>query len=204
MIERPIIDAGPALNFFSINKQRLLISVLGRLSTPETVADEVLRKARTDERFRPAETVWKKLTPDWLLILSDDVTAELAVVVNRISGIPIVERKKQAKDLGETMVVAHAVVAAEAGADMIVLIDESEGARIATFEKMRLERRRERGDRVGSITLVNTLAVLAKAAKTEHLPDRSAMQTIYQKLREHDDGLPPIGTTNLLAPGLWS
>jgi hypothetical protein len=42
---RPIIDAGPGLNFLSINKERLLIAVLGPLSAPETVRDEVLRKS---------------------------------------------------------------------------------------------------------------------------------------------------------------
>jgi hypothetical protein len=41
MIVRPIIDAGPGLNFLSINKERLLIAVLGPLSAPETVQDEV-------------------------------------------------------------------------------------------------------------------------------------------------------------------
>lgn len=34
MNHRPIIDAGPGLNFLSINKERLLIEVLGPLSTP--------------------------------------------------------------------------------------------------------------------------------------------------------------------------
>jgi hypothetical protein len=38
----PIIDAGPGLNFLSVNKERLLIAVLGPLSAPETVRDEVL------------------------------------------------------------------------------------------------------------------------------------------------------------------
>lgn len=37
MSHPPIIDAGPGLNFFSINKERLLIGVLGRISAPETV-----------------------------------------------------------------------------------------------------------------------------------------------------------------------
>jgi hypothetical protein len=57
-----------------------------------------------------------KLTTKWLEVLSDDVTDELAAIVGRISGLPMVDRKKRAKDLGETMVVAHAVAAAEAGA----------------------------------------------------------------------------------------
>jgi hypothetical protein len=34
---RPIIDAGPGLNFLSTNKERLLIGVLGPFSAPETV-----------------------------------------------------------------------------------------------------------------------------------------------------------------------
>jgi hypothetical protein len=37
MSVRPIIDAGPGLNFLSVNKERLLISVLGQLSAPETL-----------------------------------------------------------------------------------------------------------------------------------------------------------------------
>ena len=53
MSHRPIIDAGPGLNFLSINKERLLIGVLGPLCTPETVQNEVLRKARQDTDSKP-------------------------------------------------------------------------------------------------------------------------------------------------------
>lgn len=110
----PIIDAGPSLNFFSINKERLLIGTLGQLSAPETVQNEVFRKSRRDERFRAAATVWRKLTPTWLQVLSDDETPELAAVVHRITRQSMEQRLKFSKDLGETMVIAHAVVAAEA------------------------------------------------------------------------------------------
>ena len=51
MSARPVIDAGPGLNFFALNKERLLITILGQLSTPETVRNEILRKARTHKRF---------------------------------------------------------------------------------------------------------------------------------------------------------
>lgn len=60
MSQRPIMDADPGINFFSLNKERLLFSVLGALSVPEIVADEIIRKARQDERFAAAERVWKK------------------------------------------------------------------------------------------------------------------------------------------------
>lgn len=88
MSARPIIDAGPGLNFLSVNKERLLISVLGPLSAPETVQDEVFRKSAQDSRFRAAATVWRKLSPRWIQILSDDATPELAAVVHQVPRSP--------------------------------------------------------------------------------------------------------------------
>jgi len=202
---RPIIDAGPGLNFLSINKERLLIGVLGRLSAPETVRDEVLRKSRQDDRFRAAATVWQKLTGSWIQILADDVTPELATVVQRITRLPMAERMRHGKDLGEIMVIAHAVVAAESGQALTVLIDDGRGAEIATSEIARLRRLGSSGSSVGSITLVSTLTVLERAAGKEHLPDRTVMRDTYRRLRKLDDGLtPPIEKTNLLADTLWS
>lgn len=78
MSRRPIIDAGPGLNFLSINKERLLIGVLGPLSAPEAVQNEVLRKTRQGRRFEAAEATWRKLTPRWMEVLSDDPTPELS------------------------------------------------------------------------------------------------------------------------------
>jgi hypothetical protein len=145
-----------------------------------------------------------KLPPKWLDVLPDDVTNELSAVVNRITGLPLAQRKKQAKDLGETMVIAHAAVAAEAGAEVVVLIDETAGARIATAEKRRLDRLRTQDRPVGSIIIANTAIILARAAGTRYLPNRAAMQALYSRLRKLDDGLLPISTTNLLSPETWS
>jgi hypothetical protein len=100
---RPVIDAGPALNFFSINRERLLLGTLGPISAPETVRDEVLRKAAADPRFRSAERVWNKLPEKYLEILSDNETPELNAAVVRISGLPMAERVREGKDLGELM-----------------------------------------------------------------------------------------------------
>lgn len=203
MSVRPIIDAGPGLIFLSINKERLLIAVLGPFSAPETVQGEVLRKSQQDDRFRAAATVWRKLTTRWIQILSDDATPELATVVQRISGLPMDERRRQPKDLGETMVIAHAVVAAESGQPVTILIDSGPGAAIATSEISRLRWLVSSGHPVGSITLASTLTILGRAAGTEHLPDRAAMRDIYNRLRGLDDGLPPIEKTDLLSPKFW-
>ncbi|MGW9350840.1 hypothetical protein SAMN05421803_10941 [Nocardiopsis flavescens] len=203
MSHRPIIDAGPGLNFLSINQERLLIGVLGKLSAPETVQREVFDKARQDERFRAAAGIWRKLAPNWMQILSDDQTPELAAVVQRITRQPMAERLKRPKDLGEVMVIAHAVVIAEAGGRVTVLIDDGEGARTATSEINRLERLRRSGRPVGTFTLVGTLSVLERAVQKKQVSDKADMRHLYRRLRELDDGLPPIETTRLLSPDLW-
>jgi hypothetical protein len=200
---RPVIDAGPALNFLSINKAALLISVLGPLSAPETVQGEVYRKSRQDDRFQAAEKVWRKLTPTWMEVLSDAETPELAIVVHRITQQPMSERLRHPKDLGEIMVIAHAVVAAEAGGTVTALIDDGQGARLATSEMRRLQRLGSSGRTVGTVRLVSSLTVLERAAGGKHIPDKAAMRATYMRLRELDDGLPPLETTRLMAPALW-
>jgi hypothetical protein len=137
------------------------------------VEEEVLRKAARDPRFGPAATVWKKLTPNWIKILPDDVTPELSRVVHRLTRQPMADRSKHSKDLGETMVIAHAVVAAEAGAHVVVLIDDGPGAEATTGEIRRLRRLRASGRAASSISLINTLTVLERAAASTYIPDCS-------------------------------
>ncbi|MEU4215371.1 hypothetical protein [Actinoplanes sp. NPDC026623] len=84
-----------------------------------------------------------------------------------------------------------------------MLIDDGLGAETATREIRRLERRRSTGSTVGSIRLASTLTVLEKAAGTTHITDRAQMREIYQRLRDLDDGLPPIEKTALLVTARW-
>ncbi|MEE2521544.1 hypothetical protein [Pseudarthrobacter sp. J47] len=203
MTSRPIIDAGPGLNFFSINQERLLLQILGPLCAPETVRDEVLRKASQDSRFERAEAVWRKLGPKWLEILSDANVPELNKAVTRISQIPMPQRMRNSRDLGETMVIAHAVVMAESGHDITVLIDDGAGSGLATIEARRLTMLREDGRDVGSLKLINTVTVLEKAVTEKHVTAKGELRTIYRRLRELDDGLLPIERTTLLPKSLW-
>jgi hypothetical protein len=134
----------------------------------------------------------------------DDQTPELAAVVHRITRQPMDQRLKHPKDLGETMVIAHAVVAAETGDTVTVLIDDGPGTRIATAEINRLMRLQTAGHPVGTIRLVSTLTVLERGAGGQHIPDKPTMRTIYARLRGLDDGLPPIEKTNLLSSPHWT
>lgn len=68
------------------------------------------------------------------------MTPELSVVVSRLTGLPLTDRKRRSRDLGELMVIAHAVVAAEQGNDVTVLIDDREGRWMANQEARRLSK----------------------------------------------------------------
>lgn len=203
MTVRPIIDAGPALNFLAINKERLLLATTGPISTPETVRNEVLSKSAKDRRFAQVERVWNKIPSRLLDVLPDDPTPELIAALGRISQQPWKQRLATAKDLGETMVIAHAVVHAEAGHQVTVIIDDQGGAALATTEIRRLSRLRKMGKPVGGIALVNTVTILEKAAGGIHLPDKGSMREVYAKLRKNDDGLLPIDRTQLLSSTVW-
>lgn len=197
------MNAGPGINFFSLNKERLLFGTLGPLSVPESVESEILRKAGHDQRFAAAARVWKRLPEKLMEVLSDDATDKLAAAVHRISGIPFEERMRSSKDLGETMVIAHAAVAAEAGENVIVLIDDGEGCCDAAKEARRLQRLLKAGEPVGSIGLVHTVTVLERAAGAEYLPDKNSMRDLYGRLRTLDDGLPPLDATTLMTLPCW-
>ena len=200
-MQRPIMDAGPGLNFFSIHRERLLFGTLGPLSIPEVVESEIRRRSGQDRRFAAAGAVMRKI-PEHLL-LSDDLTPDLIRAVERLGRAPAAERLRTARDLGETLVIAHAAVVAEAGADVIVLIDDGGGRRAAAAEARRLDRLRSQGADVGSIRLIGTLTVLERAAGSRHLPHRDDMRDLYNRLRGLDDGLPPLKDTPLMSLPCW-
>lgn len=176
---------------------------MARYTCPKRVHAEVLRKSRRDRRFASAADVLHRLPARLLEVLSDESTEELDAAVGRIVGFSARERRKQAKDLGELMVVAHAVVAAGQGHHVTVMIDDGGGRRIAIAERRRLERLSAQGRQVGSIGLISTHAVLTNAAGFAELPDKGAMRELYERLRTLDDGLPPIEGTRLLSSDLW-
>lgn len=205
MTQPVVIDAGPALNFFSTHNERLLLSIIGGwVHAPETVADEVKRKSARDARFAAAPGVWSKLErADRLIVLPDDVTPELSRATQRITGIPLAQRKEEAQDLGEVMVVAHAAVMVEEGQSVTVLIDDGGGAALATAEIQRLNRLRKTQPGLGNLRLVNTYAILTAAIRRRVIPDKAELRRIYKDLADCDDGLVDIRQTDLLSGALW-
>lgn len=201
-----IIDAGPVLDFLARRDWTyILYSALpaGSFIVPATVEQEVLRKARTDRRFATVTNQWTKLrNADRVHVLSDEVTPELNVVVQDMCGLSMPTRLGRPKDLGETMAVAHAVVLAEQGQDVAIVIQEREGTRIALREQARLKRL---GLPQGSLTVwsVADVVAFAVAAGCAKIPDQGSLLEVWREMRGYDDALPDISQTGLLDPDLW-
>jgi hypothetical protein len=199
-----IIDAGPALTFLARkDTTRILYAGLGTadLLAPEQVEHEVIRKSRKEKRrFGAAEATWKKIVAaNRLTVLPDDETAELAAAVQRLCLMPMSERMRQQKDLGELLVIAHAAVRAEAGEDVAVLIQERHGTAMAYNEARRIKNL----GGTGRLRVWNTQTILLRAAGSAHLPDKATMKTVYESLLPLDAALPPISETNLLTAAVW-
>ncbi|WP_038469773.1 hypothetical protein [Arthrobacter sp. PAMC 25486] len=198
------MDAGPGLNFFSLNKERMLFEALGPLCVPETVHSEMMRKSRTDERFSRTQSVLGKLPQALLEILSDDAAGPLSESFERIAKMPMADRMRNGKDLGEMMVVAHAATQAERGHNVTVLIDDRGGQLLATHESRRLDRLRIVEPQTGHLQMITSVTVLERSVAGHYLPDHAALRKLYARMRSLDDGLMPLEMTGLLTLPGWS
>ena len=180
-----LVDSGPALNFCATDQQSLLLAVVrtaGTLAAPEAVDLEVRRKAADRTRFRNAETVWCTLVDGQhieILAASDLVRSKVRLLTNG----PTPQPGSRAKDLGETMCIAHALALRELrGADSVVIMDDGAGTRKAGQFK------------VASLT---TERILCQAVKLGAIRSRAELRTIYDFMRRCDDGLIHFSQTTL-------
>ncbi len=184
-----IIDAGPALTFMAAGHRKLLLEVIERrgnqLQTPEAVVEEVARKAGQQKRFANCETALNGLIArGQIKMLLDDITDQaLTQQVRRITGVGTAIRLGESRDLGETMVIAHALKQKAAGEEVHVLIDEWRGQKVAVDH---------------GIKVVSTEAILIRAISLQLIADRGEMRKVYSRLRDFDEGLVHIDQTQLL------
>lgn len=201
-----IIDAGPCLNFLASHCERILFHVVDKgVSVPASVKAEALRKAMRDSRFKGVPVTWAKLEANsWLHVLSDEITLELQSAAMDVLTQPLVQRQRQARDLGEVMVITHAVSLAYAGHDVVIIMDDGAGRALASTQIARLDIMRTAGERVGEVALYGTVDILRGAAGSKHLVDMKSLREVYGRLRLLDDGLPNLADTGLLDQSLWS
>lgn len=180
---RVVIDTGPALSFIAAGFQDLLAEVIAQksalLCAPQAVAEEVHVKADQRQRFNSSHArIFDAMTRNGKIsILPDSIEdPQLAEATNDVAKMPIAKRLLTSKDLGETMVLAHALkIRRHSTQTVIVLIDEVEGQKRAT--------------QLG-ISLTSTVGILKQSAQLGLVSDRGEMRNTYSKIAEFDDGLP--------------
>lgn len=201
-----IIDAGPALNFLASGHERILINAIGHqpVHAPQTVEDEVLRKASKVSKFKGAAGRWRNMQPNWLRLLSDDsADPALRAAAYTLLNTPLDLRQDNGDDLGETMVVLHAYARAAAGEDVVVIIDDRKGRDFASTARARIDRLRGTDPNAGRIFLTSTTDLVRQRLNTADIPNKDALRQVWADITKMDDGLPNDLPAELLESSRW-
>lgn len=190
-----IIDAGPSLNFFGVGRQDLLIAAMKAISAelriPEIVRSEVHGKSISDSRFTQAEPrLNRSIAAGDVQVLSDaqDLSGTLAERADAVRRRIAVKSRRvhdplSPKDLGESMVIAHGQILQETGDNVFLIIDDDKAQSVAADL---------------GLQILDTEAILIKAAKLGLVKDRGEMRKLWDKLRLMDGSLVPWTMTRQL------
>lgn len=194
-MSRIIVDTGPCLNFLSLREGDLLHDVLcpdgSALLIPDVVADELRNKAGEDNRFAPAARVFDgmKRAGKFEELLSDLDNEALLAEVEKISPRPVSTlRTYRAKDVGEIVAIAHAVLLTRQGHDVELLLEDGNGRQWAAD--------------AGFPSTITSRRVLALAARDGRrtLPE---MRELYARMRPLDNRFPRWDQSGLDNPKLY-
>ncbi|GGV38134.1 MULTISPECIES: hypothetical protein [Paenarthrobacter] len=194
-----ILDAGPCITFCAAAKHALLLEVLRRgsnqLHVPDVVDGEITNRGSNRRDFPPATVPnWHWLVShDHIGILDSHVSEEdlnaLSEAVVKLTGMPLAQRLMEGRDLGEVLVIAHAMVRKDRGEDVYVVIDEYRGQQLASKFGLKI---------------IDTPWILSSAVRRGLIADRGEMRKVYNALRQFDAGLIHIDQTHLLGKPLWA
>lgn len=203
---RPLlIDAGPAINFLATHNERVLVAAIGGgFHAPESVRDEVMRKASQEERFAPAAVRWERMQTNFITIVAGDRNPLRDSIAKTLTNHPLPKLPSKAKDLGELFVVVHAVEMAYRGEDVHALIDDRGGQQMLAVGQRMVDLQRLKDPSVGALSLMTTESVLESRIATKEIPDKEAMRRIYGQLQSVCDGLPTISGSGLLTHPAWA
>lgn len=197
-----LLDAGPALNFLAVGQQNILVKAAAsadlQLAAPRRVDTEVRGMSKNPRFARTgALTTWSRMcAADRIRILDDtlDGNPDFTSAVTRVSGKPAKDRVRDGRSLGEILVIAHASTRAQAGQDVFILIDDGDGRTRARREIAWLTRQQASG----RVTLWKTQQVLHAAKRQpDWIVDGLTAEQVYEKMRDFDEGLPPLAGRKL-------
>jgi predicted nucleic acid-binding protein len=184
-----ILDTGPCLNFLAVNEGKLLYSVLGasnnRILVPQEVANEIVDKARESAKFSAAARRFEGLSREPKFAVLESKLDDVALIraMRRVSpGKPPSEllAARRMKDLGEILVISHAIKLRDEGNTVSLVMDERIGRKLAIRHGFKP---------------ISTPRIMATAGSMGLL-SYSDSRLIYEKLRASDgsrvmdDGLP--------------
>lgn len=197
-----LVDSGPVLKFFATNNERWLFAALAgnRIHAPEAVKSEVFSVPQRRRQFERAPRVWQKVEPRLITVLPDASTPELEKASRDVLRRDLRWVTSESEDLGERMALLHASLAAQAGADVVLLCDDAGAQALIRQEARRLQQLRYSG----SIDVVDTVQVLWWAIEAEAIPDRAALRAGYARMAALDESLPKdVKAAGLLKRPPW-
>ncbi|MEU2247491.1 hypothetical protein [Streptomyces sp. NPDC019224] len=183
-----ILDAVICVHFVGANVHRLLVDVLQEadltLLVPQEVCDEVARK---DKKYPGLKLKWTRLTSSRHIRVLPGLEARTAParvieVFEDVRGRQVEDALRDAKDLGEAVVVAHGVHYQDEGHEVLVAIDDQGGQALAA-------------DR--DLEVMTVEDVLVMAIEFGHFSTEGDLKNVYGKLRKFGDGLPSYAQTPL-------
>jgi hypothetical protein len=187
--ESCVLDAVVCVHFTGANLHRILIDVLRTagllLLVPQEVCDEI---TGLDRKYAGLRQRWIRLQSSrYIRVLprleAATAPARVVQVIEDIRGAELEQAIRMPRDLGEVVVVAHCVHLSEQGHEVMALIDDQDGQRIAAR---------------WNVPVLTIEDVLTLAIHGGHFPSRADLRQAYGRLRQYGQGLLPLERTGLL------
>lgn len=183
-----ILDAVVCVHFVGANLQRILTRSLEAaglvLLVPQEVCDEIAGK---DRKYPGLAQRWARLEASQFIrvlprLTAVDAPARVVEVIEQIRGLEFEQAVRRRRDLGEVVVISHAVHLSEQGHHVIALIDDQEGQHLASRWGLEV------------LTIEDVLAI---AINLGLFPTVGRLREVYEKLRAYGDGLVPFPKSGL-------
>lgn len=183
-----VLDAGPSVGFAAAGKLPLLNKVFDEIGLRRVVPAIVDQEVRRQDPKHPGTRKnWVACVSSGRIEVLPEVTATsgdpgVRDKVAELRDVDVEEAFATKRDLGEILVVAHAILLRESGHDVAVSIDDSDGARRAALHQF---------------VNLDTVEILSLAIDLDVITSKQELRSVYKALGAVSS-LPDLSTTGLL------